>query len=131
MSDTAWVQLIGFLTLIVGGLLQYFNAQRQHQWDVEDRAMTARELATKVQMEADKIAHKVEVQANVANAAATIANTARTELAAALKENTDVSTQAFKEANHINNKLAQLGLDHNALQQERQDIEKEKEKQKA
>lgn len=125
MTDTAWIQLIGFLTLIAGGALQYFNSkrqwkerERQRQWDIEDRDLKAKQLEAKVEVTAERLADKVETQASKV---ASDASEARKELASAIKENTDVSTKAFHEANTVNLKLEELGLVHNASQQEQSD----------
>lgn len=107
MTDTAqWVTLI---TVVAGFLFQLYRENRQRKWDVEDRAR----IAAAVTNEAQSVARKVVD-------AATEAAAERHKLAAAVDENTAISTKAFHEANTVNQKLEALGVEHNALQRREQ-----------
>lgn len=56
----------------------------------------------------------------------------RTEIAKAIEKNTVIATQAresaklaYSEANHVNEKISALGLDHNAFQREKREVDKD------
>lgn len=127
MSETTqWITLI---TVVLGFLFQYVTQARQRRWDKEDREEAAKELAKTAVDEANRVAERVVAEAHSvaervlkeAKSVATQANTERAKLAEMIKENTDISTQAFKEANTINHKIQSLGIEHNALQREKQE----------
>ena len=108
MSDVAIVQFATFLTLVAGFVWQWLREKRNRAWEIEDR----RELAEKVVQQADTVAASVQMQSD--------------KLHEAIKENTEVSTKAFHEANSVNLKIESLGLEHNALQRKEQAKDKKK-----
>lgn len=89
-------QVITFLTVAIGFIVQYLRETRQHEWDREERMATAESLRSNTSERAADLAVR---------AAATEAR-----LAAYIADNTEVSKVAFKEANDVNNKLHALGL---------------------
>jgi hypothetical protein len=121
--------------------------ERNRKWDLEDRQYRAEEerkdrerIAARELHESKEIAAQVIIeQANIAQLveerltieakgvlASLIAENqkaelAREKLAEMIEANTEISTQAFKEANNINRKIESLGLEQNALERERQD----------
>lgn len=90
-------QWITLLIVIAGFLYQEIRLSRQRKWDKEDRV----ELAKKVVTEAERVATHI----------ASESQRTREELAV----NTRISEKAFYEANSINEKIRQLGLDQNAI----------------
>ena len=141
MSETAtWFTLA---TVILGFLFQMIREQRNRRWDLEDR----KDMALQEKLEREKVADRLmtvaltearrvadlviqkaaEVAATAkleAAAVASVATAAAAKLASDLQANTQISTQAFKEANSVNLKIQALGLEHNALQRERQEAQK-------
>jgi hypothetical protein len=138
-------ELIQWLTLlaVIGNFIyREYGATRQRKWQMEDREAdkldraelakkvdtTATQLASKVDSTATSLAAKVSTQAStladkVVTASERLANKASGEnakLAQAIEANTAISTQAFKEANQVNQKIASLGIEHNDLQREEQ-----------
>jgi hypothetical protein len=100
-------QWVTFLTVLAGFIFQFLREGRRHKWD-------ERERATKAKADADRAA----AIAKQATQTAVIAASERAEIKDAIAANTEVSTQAFKEANSINLKIHNLGLeqkDHNEL----------------
>jgi hypothetical protein len=139
MSDSTpaqWViiatSVLGLLTTVTTFIVQIYRENRNRRWDLEDREKAAEKLAETAIAEANRVAERVVAEAHlVANKllaeAATVAaqaNSERAKLAEAIRENTEISTQAFKEANTINHKIQSLGLEHNALQRKEQELEK-------
>ena len=78
--------LVILVTVILVAVLQYIRESRQRKWDVEDRKATAAAL----------IQHTSE---------------AAGKLEGLIHENTKISTDAFQEANSVNQKIIQLGFD--------------------
>lgn len=78
---------------------QFEREARQRQWDIEDRLAIAATLA-----------HHTTLTAAALDVKAT--DTALT-LQNMIGENTKISTEAFHEANTVNQKLAKLGLQRN------------------
>jgi flagellar basal body rod protein FlgB len=112
-------ELITLLTVIAGFGYQYFREgrlirlqmsreERQHTWELEARTAaiqlttaTARQLA----------AHTTETAVTLAAQTAVVSE----RLEGLIVENTEISTQAFHEANTVNLKLEKLGIAHNAI----------------
>lgn len=145
MNASMDTQTVTLITVIAGLIYQAWTltrterAQRerevrQHQWDVDERLATAVTLANHTTQTAVTLAeHTVTAAATVAEALA-VKTTATTEqlttaiadnttltaattekLEGLIAENTKISTDAFHEANTVNQKLEKLGADHNAL----------------
>jgi hypothetical protein len=96
---------------------------------LQDRVTeTAATLQTRVSETAATLQEQVVAQASgvaqrVTDVAAAMDTKVDLQVAAlhkAVAENTDISTKAFQEANHVNLKLEKLGLEHNQLQAARQ-----------
>lgn len=102
MTDVAVVQLVTFVTLVAGFIYQSVVAHRQRRWDLEDRRLLAQSV----------IDAAIEAEKHV--------TAQTTQLHDAIKENTEISTKAFHEANSVNLKIEALGLEHNELQREQQ-----------
>ena len=134
MDSTAQYVIIattvaGLVTTVATFAFQIYRENRNRRWDKEDRDETAKALAATAIKEAERVAERVVSEAHAvaekvlkeAKMVATQANTERAKLAEMIKENTEISTQAFKEANTVNHKIESLGLEHNALQKEKQE----------
>jgi hypothetical protein len=139
MDKTAqWVIIAttsaGVLTTVATFAFQIYRENRNRRWDKEDQQETARALAKTTVEEANRVAERVLAEAHLvadrvvaeAKIVAAEANSERAKLAEAIRENTEVSTQAFKEANTVNRKIASLGLEHNALQEKDNALQREK-----
>jgi hypothetical protein len=83
-------QLILFLTTIAGFAIQLFREWRNRKWDLEDRERARKELAEKVE------------------SAQTLAISKQKEMLDKIEENTNISREAFTEANGVNQKLLLL-----------------------
>lgn len=139
MGDT--IQWITFLTLVAHSVVRHIRENRQRAWDKEDREEAARkvekerekaavniaqtvesvaaELEKKVDIKALELARKVVEEAEKVSKQV---NGGNKKISDELAANTEVSTEAFKEANRVNLKLAKLGLEHNELQTEQNDL---------
>lgn len=132
MSDT--IQWITFATLVVHIVFRFIRENRQRQWDKEDREEAALVLAKTVKDKADEIEQKVESKAlalarKVVESAAELARQVEAgnkAQAIAMEKNTKISTEAFKEANTVNQKLEHLGIKQNELQQTENELLKQK-----
>lgn len=110
-EPTATAQWVTLLTVVAGFVYQAYDANRRRKWDLEDR----KALAKTVTSAADGVAIKAEQQTK--------------QLATAIKENTEISTKAFHEANSVNQKIANIGAEQvtlaaqqNAMQDERDKV---------
>lgn len=142
-----WVLLAG---IILTFILPIYLGSRQRKWELENRkldredrerlaekeAHERKEVATQLKIttisEAEEVARKVLAAANLllraTEATAIQAAIDRAEIAQAIEENKDISREAAseartaaKEANHVNEKLKELGIDRNALEREKQE----------
>ena len=116
-------QLIGFLGLVAGFVLQYLRegrAQqnqlareaRQHQWEQEDRDRAVDVLKLSALKTAKELAaHTTETAVTLAQQTAATSKRLEGQIA----ENTAISRDAFHEANSVNLKIASLGIEHNRL----------------
>lgn len=88
MNENALIigQIVILITTLAGFWRQLYRENRNRKWDVEDRNLTRIELQTAAQ-DRKKIAEAVTSQ---------------------IKENTEISTKAFEEANHVNQKLVDV-----------------------
>jgi hypothetical protein len=86
--------IAGIVTTIIGFVVQLYRERRNRAWELEDRRLTADALQQK----------------NEQTAAALHKDTQRTRdmLARKIDENTQISVDAFREANAINVKLARI-----------------------
>lgn len=118
-----WTTIGGFLTLFLTQVAQAIQRERQRKWDVQDReaarkiaadqmaAQTA-ELKAKQESEAELVrARTAMIEAQIKLAAVethgAIEHT-RTELTRKVDENTELSRQAFTQANDVNAKLLRI-----------------------
>ena len=101
MDGATITSLVTLATIVIGFMVQIYRENRNRRWDLADRA----ELAAKVEDNRYILAAKMED--NRHHVAAT-AN----ELKTLIHENTQISTNAFHEANTVNIKLEKLGLEH-------------------
>lgn len=102
------VQLVTFLTLVFNTYAARKTAERNRQWELEDRKVLAAHVATTSQALADKVMRTSE------DLAFTVSQTTA-GLAAAIHENTALTgeakaaaREAYQEANHANAKIALL-----------------------
>jgi len=124
-------QIITFLTLVFGIVVTLYREQRNHRWDVEERALVAaavktdREaLATTVTDTSTALARTVTDTSDAlaltvkaaSDALALKVHTTTTETLDAIAQNTLLTeetkieaTNAYKEANHVNLKIAAYG----------------------
>jgi len=96
MDGASITALVTLLTVILGFVVQIYRENRNRRWDLEDR----KQLAAKVEDARHALSERV--------------NASKIELSNLIAENTQISTNAFHEANTVNMKLEKLGLDHNA-----------------
>jgi methyl-accepting chemotaxis protein len=90
-------QLATFATLVFNARQQRLREERVRGWEVQDRAMLARTVTeTSERLAATVTNQHGSVVAAIAD------NTHKTE------EATQKATEAFQEANHVNNKIAHL-----------------------
>lgn len=137
MESATVGQIVILLTTIGGFLANAWNQDRKRQWDKEDREASqradlelraalreddqrdreriARELAAKVVHTSNVLADKVVF---VAEKVADRALAATEKLSSEIAVNTEISTNAFHEANTVNQKLEKLGLQQNKIQAE-------------
>ena len=110
VTDVAIIQGITFLTVIAGFAYQAYRETRQRRWVIEDRKVLAATVIKVAATAEQLVLEKAD------------------ELHAAIKENTEISTQAFHEANGVKETLVALGLEHNLLQGEqlRADLKRDK-----
>jgi DNA-binding transcriptional regulator YiaG len=90
VDQNTLIQLMLFLTFVVTKLFDVYNDRqkqnrelRQREWDKEDRERARQELAEKVATTHEKVIKKIE-------------------------ENTNISREAFTEANNVNVKLLRM-----------------------
>jgi len=97
-----WVLVTGqcviFLTTIVGLIASWFRENRNRRWDLEDRQVLAAKVQTQVDLTRDALHNKTE-EVRVQHAAQAH------ELGRKIDENTEISRNAFTEANDVNRKL--------------------------
>ena len=107
--DSATVTLI----TVIGGLIyNAWRVERQRKWDVADRLAIAATLAK----HSESLVKGMAVDsAATAEALATHTTATSDRLEGLIAENTKISTDAFHEANTVNLKLEQLGLEHNRI----------------
>lgn len=110
-------QIVTLITLVYNSKQQRLREERNHRWEVEDRAA----LATKVVQTSDALAAKV-LQTSDALASTVVQTTAGIQAAIAdntikTEQATTAAHEAFKEANNVNNKISDLN--NRLLDQER------------
>jgi hypothetical protein len=112
MTEIAFNQFMTICTVIGTGvgtvLIRMWQEGRQHTWDVEDRARTARDLEHKVQLEHDLLAMKLEVERQAAEKFRDTATAALHEVHAATGNAISAAGEAYREANAVNNKISDL-----------------------
>lgn len=96
IDSSIHVAILGVLTIIVQQSFSMWIAARTRRWDKEDRAAKAKEMKAAL--------------AEHHRAGAVAADNRTEKVLNAVQENTDISVKAFIEANGINNKIADLGL---------------------
>jgi hypothetical protein len=87
-------QLVILVTTIAGFLYNIYRENRNRRWDIEDRERVRRDISEKVDQSKRELA------------SATLAT--HHTLIEKIDENTEVSKQAFHEANDVNQKIANL-----------------------
>lgn len=111
-AGTVWGQLILLLTTIVGFVYAAYRDHRTRQWSLQDRAEAKKERAELAKNMTDKFAEtRTELVAQVRHTGNNVSNTVtltKELLVALLESNTDLSKQAFTEANNVNSKIAEL-----------------------
>ncbi len=102
------VQLVTFLTLVFNTYAARRTAERNRQWEIEDRKVLAEHVVTTSQHLADKVVQTSQ------DLAFTVSQTTA-GLTAAIHENTALTgeakaaaREAYQEANHANAKIALL-----------------------
>ena len=80
---TAVGQFLLFLTTVLGFGIQLYREKRNREWDLADRELARKQLAAKVEIAHESVMKKIE-------------------------ENTEISREAFTEANNVNAKLLKL-----------------------
>lgn len=83
MTQTILGQFLLFLTTIAGFAIQLYREKRNRDWDVRDRELARALIAKKVEVAHDAVLQKIE-------------------------ENTEISREAFTEANNVNAKLLSM-----------------------
>jgi len=108
VTDTTTALLIGvlatflaslttFMTLVYNGRQQRLREERARRWEIEDRALLAKQV-----MDTSSALAQTAAQQHDVVVAAIADNTTKTELS------TEKATEAFREANHVNHKIADL-----------------------
>lgn len=88
-------QALILITTISGFAYTLYRESRQRRWDLEDRARARKDLA------ATLVGHE---KAQIERAAAV-----KDVILDKIDENTQISREAFKEANDVNRKIEQIG----------------------
>jgi hypothetical protein len=107
------------ITVMVRGMFAAATERRHRRYDLEDRTA----LAAKVEATAGILAAKVEASSKAVSSQLGEHDTWERKqiasnhaaLVSDIAENTKISTDAFHEANTVNQKLEKLGLEHNAI----------------
>lgn len=102
-DDSALAQWLTFATVMAGGLLQSWQVARARRWAKHDARELANVVATRVIVEAEKVAKEVrdenaKTARLVVDAADSVARTVaaeRAKIIAAIDVNTAVSTEAI------------------------------------
>jgi transcriptional regulator of heat shock response len=98
MPQGDWLILIttiaGIVTTIIGFVVQLYRERRNRAWELEDRTLKAEALQQKTEQAA--VALQKETQRT------------RDMLTRKIDENTQISVDAFREANAVNMKLARI-----------------------
>lgn len=122
-SGAVWglvvVNAATMVTVVIRGVFSAATERRHRRYDLEDRQV----LAAKVEATAGILAAKVEASSKAVSdqlgehdvwERKQIA-TNHAALVSDIAENTKISTDAFHEANTVNQKLEKLGIEHNAI----------------
>lgn len=102
--------ILAFLGVVANMVNTYFREQRARRWAIEDKL----ELAAHTEAKANEV--KAVAESNFADikktgeARLTTIMAGQDEIAKKVDENTQVSVDAFKEANGVNAKLLNLGV---------------------
>lgn len=113
IDAAAITAIVGIITLILQNIFAARTAERNHRFEMEDRAAKLKEQRELTEREALITRVALERRASTIHAD----SVRRTEeVKSLLAENTEVSKSAFKEANNVNQKIAELGLQHLAAQ---------------
>ncbi len=115
------IPVVTFATVVAGFVYQFIREGRLHTWEVQQRqfeiaertalAANAASTATALQMSNARVATELaERNAASASALAVQVATAHSHLEGLINANTNISENAFKEANSVNNKIASLGM---------------------
>jgi hypothetical protein len=101
LSAPAVGQIILFLTTVLGFVITIYRENRNRRWDLEDRERTAKALVAQVDTVSKTLATKTAASHDA--------------LATKIDENTELTataiskaSDAYKEANDVNQKLARL-----------------------
>jgi gas vesicle protein len=116
MLGTVIGQIVVVVTTILGFAYTIYRENRNRRWDLEDRKRAREELQTLTTSTATKLETTVEHRATelataLSSRATELAQTVdrqRHQLSEQLTENTQISKQAFHEANDVNQKIAEL-----------------------
>ncbi len=104
MSDAVAMQLVTLATVIGAHVYTWIKDARQRKWDLEDRRMARQHTSRTAEELAEKVAGT-----NQSLHEAIAENTIKTEQAI------DRADAAYTEANSVNQKIEQLGIDNNAM----------------
>lgn len=106
MDSVTIGQLITFLTVLLGFLLQYVREGRQRKWDLEDRRLARELVREETRATAQDLKNAtVETAKKLAEETAETFNSHSTKLAGMIEANTEISKSAFHEANSVNVKI--------------------------
>jgi hypothetical protein len=94
ISDLSIGQLVIFLTTVAGFLHNSYRESRKRRWDLEDRRLARAEADRKIEIAARDLAMTTRA--------------AHADLGKKIDENTQISHDAFKQANAVNEKIAML-----------------------
>jgi hypothetical protein len=130
MSDTAWVTLGGFITLLAGYVYKYVVDERHRKWYVEERKWDIEErtrIAEQARIDRQEVARRVVVVAqevkNVLQIHDDWEHNEREENKELLIQGVEHAKKAYQEANTVNEKLKELSIgSSNQLDSMEQDI---------
>jgi hypothetical protein len=95
-NGTTFGQIVILISTIIGTIATLWTQHRNRKWDLEDRRQAREDLKARLDAEAH----------------------GREEIAKDLRVNTDISKRAFKEANSVSEKIAQMGMMFDSVRRE-------------
>ncbi len=107
-QTTIAAQLVGVLITAVLFWITWLKDGRTRKWAAEDRERVEKELHARLEREAEERVRAASVIKNELAQNTKLTKDAHADLAERVEKNTKISEEAFKEANGVNTKLANL-----------------------